>query len=103
MLAVIYGLQALIFIMHGAFEMIGWLVIYIAAIPIFSLVLPLYSFWRMDEFGWGNTRIIQGEKGKRAPACSVLMRHTDKPLPGLVVHDEGKFDPREIPLRRWQE
>lgn len=26
--------------------------------PVYSFFLPIYSFWRMDEFGWGNTRIV---------------------------------------------
>lgn len=48
MLAAIYGLQAIIFILNRRFEMIGWMVVYIIGIPIWSLFLPLYSFWHMD-------------------------------------------------------
>ncbi|KAI5481543.1 chitin synthase, glycosyltransferase family 2 protein [Pseudohyphozyma bogoriensis] len=80
MLSAIYGLQALIFIFHRKFEHIGWMVLYIIGIPLFSFVLPL------DDFSWGSTREIVGEKGKR-----------------VVVHDEGKFDPSSIPLKSWQD
>jgi hypothetical protein len=45
--------------------MIGWMVFYILAIPYFSLYLPLYSFWAMDDFSWGNTRVVVGESGKK--------------------------------------
>lgn len=62
------------------------MIIYILAIPIFSFLLPLYSFWRQDDFSWGQTRVVLGEKGKK-----------------LVIHDEGKFDEREIPLKSWHE
>ncbi|CAH7687581.1 putative chitin synthase class V [Phakopsora pachyrhizi] len=86
MIAAIYGLQALIFVFHRKFEHIGWMVFYILAIPIFSFLIPIYSFWKMDDFSWGNTRIVVGEAGKK-----------------LVVHDEGKFDPTSIPLKTWQE
>ncbi|KAH8914587.1 glycosyltransferase family 2 protein [Atractiella rhizophila] len=86
LLGAVYGLQALIFIFHRKFEHIGWMIVYILAIPIFSFLLPLLSFWQMDNFSWGNTRVVLGEKGQR-----------------LVVHDEGKFDPAEIPLKRWHE
>ena len=86
LLAVIYGLQALIFIVRRKWEMIGWMFIYILAIPIFTLALPLYSFWHMDDFSWGNTRIITGEKGRK-----------------VVISDEGKFDPSSIPKKRWEE
>ncbi|KAJ3999067.1 glycosyltransferase family 2 protein [Lentinula boryana] len=84
MIAAIYGLQALVFIMRRKWDMIGWMVFYILAIPIFSLYLPLYSFWRMDDFSWGATRLVMGESGKK-----------------LIVHDEGKFDPKAIPLKSW--
>ncbi|KAJ5460412.1 Chitin synthase 8 [Penicillium daleae] len=86
LLGVIYGLQAFIFIVRRKWEMIGWMFIYILAIPVFTLALPLYSFWNMDDFTWGNTRIITGEKGRK-----------------VVISDEGKFDPASIPKKRWEE
>jgi chitin synthase len=84
MLAAIYGLQALVFIMRRKWDMVGWMIFYILAIPIFSLYLPLYSFWKMDDFSWGATRLVMGESGKK-----------------VIVHDEGKFDPKAIPLKSW--
>ena len=44
-----YGLQAIIFILKRQWQFVGWLVIYILAYPVYSFVLPLYSFWRFDE------------------------------------------------------
>lgn len=86
MLGVIYGLQAIIFIIRRKWEMIGWMILYILAIPVFSFALPLYSFWHMDDFSWGNTRVVTGEKGKK-----------------IVITDEGKFDPSSIPTKKWEE
>ncbi|KAL4780367.1 chitin synthase ChsE [Aspergillus varians] len=86
LLAAIYGLQAFIFILHRKWEMIGWMLIYILAMPVYSLALPLYSFWHMDDFTWGNTRVITGEKGRK-----------------IVLSDEKKFDPASIPKKRWEE
>ncbi|KXJ92355.1 chitin synthase 6 [Microdochium bolleyi] len=86
MLAAIYGLQAIIFILRRKWEMIGWMILYILAIPVFSFALPLYSFWHMDDFNWGNTRVIAGESGKK-----------------VVITDEGKFDPASIPRKKWEE
>lgn len=83
LLGVIYGLQALIFIIRRKWEMVGWMLIYLMAIPVFSLALPLYSFWNMDDFSWGNTRVITGEKGRK-----------------VVISDEGKFDPNSIPKKK---
>ncbi|THH06259.1 hypothetical protein EW145_g4215 [Phellinidium pouzarii] len=65
MLAAIYGLQALIFLFRRKWDMIGWM---------------------MDDFSWGATRVVLGEKGKK-----------------MIVHDEGKFDPRSIPLKTWSD
>lgn len=86
LLAAIYGLQAIIFILRRKWEMIGWMIIYILATPIFAFGLPLYAFWHMDDFSWGNTRIVTGEKGQK-----------------VVVSDEGKFDPASIPKKKWDE
>lgn len=86
LLAAIYGLQAIIFILRRKWEMIGWMILYIVAIPVFSFGLPLYSFWHMDDFNWGNTRVVAGEHGKK-----------------VVITDEGKFDPSSIPHKKWEE
>ncbi|OAA68366.1 chitin synthase [Niveomyces insectorum RCEF 264] len=86
LLGAIYGLQAIIFILHRKWEMIGWMIMYVMAVPIFSFGLPLYAFWHMDDFNWGNTRVVAGEKGKK-----------------VVITDEGKFDPSSIPRKKWEE
>jgi len=86
LLGAIYGLQAIIFILRRKWEMIGWMILYVLAIPVFSFGLPLYAFWHMDDFNWGNTRVVAGEKGKK-----------------IVVTDEGKFDPSSIPRKKWEE
>lgn len=87
MIAAVYGLQALIFILKRQWQHVGWMIIYIIAFPIYSFILPIYSFWNQDNFSWGNTRIVIGENGK-----SQL----------VAVDDEG-FDPRSIPLQRWDD
>ncbi|KAG9823984.1 CHS5 chitin synthase, class V, partial [Aureobasidium melanogenum] len=86
MLVAVYGMQALVFIIRRKWEMVGWMIIYLIATPVFSMALPLYSFWHMDDFSWGNTRVVTGEKGKQ-----------------VVVSDEGKFDPASIPKKRWED
>ena len=86
LLGAIYGLQAIIFILRRKWEMIGWMIIYILATPVFAMGLPLYAFWHMDDFSWGNTRLVTGERGQQ-----------------IIVSDEGKFDPNSIPRKRWEE
>jgi len=65
LIAAIYGIQAMVFVLRRKWDMIGWMVFYILAIPAFSFFLPLYSFWRMDDFSWGATRLVLGESGKK--------------------------------------
>ncbi|CAN8102158.1 unnamed protein product [Discula destructiva] len=87
MLAGVYGLQALIFILKRQWQHVGWMIIYILAFPIYSFILPLYSFWNQDNFSWGNTRVVIGEKGTKQ----------------IVAEDDEGFDPRSIPLQRWDD
>ena len=87
MIAAVYGLQAVIFIVKRQWQHIGWMLIYLLAFPIYSFVLPIYSFWNQDNFSWGNTRIVIGEKGNKQI---------------VALEDEG-FDPRSVPLQRWDD
>ncbi|KAI1461487.1 glycosyltransferase family 2 protein [Annulohypoxylon moriforme] len=87
MIAAVYGLQALIFILKRQWQHIGWMIIYLLAFPVYSFILPIYSFWNQDNFSWGNTRIVIGEKGNKQ----------------LVAVDDEGFDPRSIPLQRWDD
>jgi len=86
LLGAIYGLQIIIFVLRRKWEMIGWMIVYLLATPVFSLGLPLYAFWHMDDFSWGNTRVVTGEKGRK-----------------VVISDEGKFDPNSIPKKKWED
>jgi chitin synthase len=87
MLASIYGLQAIIFILKRRWQHIGWMIVYLLAYPIYGFALPVYSFWHMDDFAWGNTRVVVGEKG-------------GKKL--VSTSDEGTFDDRSIPMQQWE-
>ena len=87
LLGAIYGLQALIFIIKREWQHLGWMVVYILAIPIFSFFLPLYSFWHFDDFSWGTTRIVVGENGKKQ----------------IYMLENEKFHIDEIPHKRFSE
>ncbi|KAF1811637.1 chitin synthase [Eremomyces bilateralis CBS 781.70] len=87
LLAAVYGLQAIIFIIKRQWQHIGWMIIYLLAFPIYSFVLPVYSFWKQDDFSWGNTRIVVAEKGTKQ----------------VVSLEDEHFDPRSIPLQRWDD
>ena len=83
----VYGLQAVIFLLKRQWQHIGWMLIYLIAFPIYSFILPVYSFWNQDNFTWGTTRIVIGEKGNKQI---------------VALKDEG-FDPRSVPVQRWDD
>ncbi|CAO3599809.1 unnamed protein product [Absidia cylindrospora] len=85
-IAGVYGLQALLFIIKRKWEYIIWMLVSILAIPVFSFYIPIYSYWHFDDFSWGNTRVVMGEKGKK-----------------IKMADEGEFDPKSIPTMTWTE
>ncbi|KAI8644464.1 glycosyltransferase family 2 protein [Parasitella parasitica] len=81
-----YGLQILLFIMNRRWEYIAWFFLSILALPVFSFYIPIYSYWHFDDFSWGNTRVVVGDKGKQ-----------------ITVSDEGEFEPKSIPLMSWSQ
>ncbi|KND03454.1 uncharacterized protein SPPG_00937 [Spizellomyces punctatus DAOM BR117] len=87
LLGAIYGLQVIIFILKRQWAQIGWMIVYILAMPVFSFYIPLYSFWHFDDFSWGNTRVVIGEKGKKM----------------VYSADVAPFDPKSIPQKKWSE
>lgn len=87
MIAGVYGLQALIFILKRRWQHIGWMIVYIIAFPFHAFILPVYSFWKQDDFSWGNTRIVLGEKGGKK----------------LVATMDDTFNPNDIPLKTWED
>ncbi|KAI8320717.1 hypothetical protein GQ54DRAFT_290808 [Martensiomyces pterosporus] len=87
LLAAIYGMQALIFIIKRQWQHIGWMIVYLCAIPLFSFLIPIYSFWHFDDFSWGNTRVVVGESGRKH----------------IYTVDNEKFDKSTIPMRKWSD
>lgn len=82
-----YGLQMVVFLIRRQWQHIGWMFIYLCALPVFAFYIPIYSFWHFDDFSWGNTRVVLGESGKKK----------------LISADSGKFDPSSIPTCKWDE
>lgn len=49
--------------------------------PIYSIYLPLYSFWSMDDFSWGNTRQVVGEGNNKTVLYEDDEVFTDDMIP----------------------
>lgn len=86
LLALILGLPGVLIIVTATrASYIVWMLIYLLALPIWNFVLPMYSYWKFDDFSWGDTRKLEGgDKGG---------------------HDEakGEFDWSQIVMKRWRE
>jgi len=86
MLFAVLGLPGiLVMLTTQKFIYVLWMFVYLLGLPVWNLVLPVYAFWHFDDFSWGETRKVQGDNGDD---------HSKK---------EGKFDPSEVPLKRWHE
>lgn len=59
LLVAVIGLPAvLILITTRKIVYVFWMFVYLAALPIWNFVLPVYSFWHFDDFSWGETRFV---------------------------------------------
>lgn len=88
MLASIYGLQSIVFILKKQWQHIGWMFIYLLAIPIFGFFIPIYSFWHFDDFTWGETRRTAAEELDEFEQYDL---------------ENGRFASTAIVLRTWEE
>ncbi|ORX59278.1 hypothetical protein BCR36DRAFT_343227 [Piromyces finnis] len=88
LMAVIMGLPAiLIGLTSRKIKYILWMLVYLLALPVWNFILPVYSFWHFDDFSWGQTRVVEGEK------------KTDK----SGHTSDGKFDSTGIIMKKWEE
>ncbi|KAI7864899.1 chitin synthase-domain-containing protein [Spinellus fusiger] len=85
-LGVIFLPALLIGITTLKFVYIGWMAIYIVALPIWNFVLPVYSYWHFDDFSWGATRVVVGEKKGSSHGNA-----------------EGKFDSSRLIMKKWED
>jgi len=63
LLLVLYGLligvQIVVFLVRSRYDFFFWFIYFtIIGVPVFYFVLPLYAFWHMDDFSWGETRKV---------------------------------------------
>ena len=86
LLALILGLPGvLIVVTANRLVYVLWMLIYLISLPIWNFVLPMYAYWKFDDFSWGDTRKTTGDQEKKG-------------------HDvEGEFDSSKITMKRWRD
>lgn len=88
LLALILGLPAVLIVLTAhRWSYVVWMLIYLLSLPIWNGILPLYAYWKFDDFSWGETRKTDGEK---------------KVKKGGIEY-EGEFDSSKITMKRWGE
>ena len=85
LLALILGLPGfLIVVTATSLTYVWWMCLYLISLPIWNFVLPMYAYWKFDDFSWGDTRKTAGEKTKKGG-----------------IEYEGEFDGSKITMKRW--
>ncbi|KAF7362041.1 Glycosyltransferase family 2 protein [Mycena venus] len=86
LLVAVLGLPAiLILFTTGKIVYTFWMMIYLIALPVWNFLLPVYAFWHFDDFSWGETRKVEGERKGEG-------------------HDMGGgVAGADVPLRRWED
>lgn len=85
LLGLVFGLPGLLIVVTiSSWLYIIYFFIYLFALPIWNFVLPTYSYWKFDDFSWGETRLTAD---------------------GNKAHDVegGEFDSTNIYMKRWRE
>lgn len=86
LLAAILGLPALLILFTARHPVyVFWFFVYLLALPVWNFVLPVYAYWHMDDFSWGETRKVEGAGGDDHGKT------------------EGIFDASHIFMKRWHE
>ncbi|KAJ2883084.1 ATP-dependent RNA helicase [Coemansia asiatica] len=87
LMALAFALQgAMILVTTQRVSYIYWMLIYILAIPLWNFVMPIYAFWRFDDFSWGKTRMLGPEVNKAD-----------------FITDDERLALEPIPLMRWKD
>ncbi|KAJ1812549.1 ATP-dependent RNA helicase, partial [Coemansia sp. RSA 2598] len=87
LMALAFALQGvMILVTTQRVSYIYWMLIYILAIPLWNFVMPIYAFWRFDDFSWGKTRMLGPEVDKAD-----------------FITDDERLALEPIPLMRWKD
>ncbi|PWY89212.1 hypothetical protein BO70DRAFT_359498 [Aspergillus heteromorphus CBS 117.55] len=86
LLALILGLPGVLVVVTAhKLIYVWWMMIYLMSLPVWNFILPTYSFWKFDDFSWGDTRQTSDGKDKGHEA------------------GEGEFDSSQITMKRWRD
>jgi chitin synthase len=60
---IVIGVQVVVFLLRSRWDYWWCFIAFLlAGVPVFYLVLPLYSFWHTNDFSWGTTRQVSARQ-----------------------------------------
>ena len=93
---VIMGVQVVIFLLRSRWDYLFWFLIFmVVGVPLFYLVLPIYSFCKMDDFSWGHTRQVRkggavSQSSRKAPKGKERKRERQSGKRGSSTSDTDR-------------
>lgn len=61
--SIVISTQISVFLVRSHWDYWWWFFVFVLlGVPVFYLIMPLYSFWHMDDFSWGATREVTEQK-----------------------------------------
>jgi hypothetical protein len=99
---IVIGVQVVVFLLRSRWDYFWWFLVFVfAGMPVFYFVLPLYSFWHMDDFSWGTTRQVSAtattavKTPASSPEQSACLEREKHVVEAKAARDEAKRLERE--------
>lgn len=68
---IVVGVQVVVFLLRSRWDYWWWFFVFVLlGVPVFYFILPIYSFWHMDDFSWGATRQVSAQALPHTPIKS---------------------------------
>jgi len=94
---IVIGVQVVVFLLRSRWDYFWWFLVFVlAGMPVFYFVLPLYSFWHMDDFSWGTTRQVSAtattavKTPASSPEQSACLEQEKHAVKAKAARDEAK-------------
>ncbi|KAI8849537.1 chitin synthase-domain-containing protein [Chytridium lagenaria] len=88
--------QIVVFLGMGQWRFMGWLAMYILAIPLFTFSFPFYAIWNSDEGLTDNQEITQSEKEDPSPVVLRRLSKTTQPQSTPLFPSPINPDPKPL-------
>lgn len=80
--------QIAIILFRGDFSYLGWFFVYLLALPLWFVVLPIYAIAHMDEFSWGKTRQVEAAAQQDPIELNKINDPTSSPTSNLELNSK---------------